>query len=184
MIVDAASYLSDGINMEKFQLCLEFCNNIFISAPTGAGKTTFLIEKFLAKVVQEGKKILYLVPRTILLAQIQEDIRVTETQFPELAEIINKNLDVVTYHSVGNLYQMGCSKIYDYIICDEAHTILTESTYATESYQEAYDFLTNQIDAKKIYVSATIEAFRKFVMFDQQLKEVQIDDSTHLASFA
>ena len=38
-------------------------NIVLINAPTGSGKTTFIIEKFLARELNQGRKILYLVNR-------------------------------------------------------------------------------------------------------------------------
>ena len=42
-------------------------DNIFISSPTGRGKTSFIIREFLPYLAEQGKSLLYLVNRTILI---------------------------------------------------------------------------------------------------------------------
>lgn len=49
-------------------------DRIFIDAPTGSGKTTFILQTLLPYYCKQGKKILYLVNRRILKEQIQEMI--------------------------------------------------------------------------------------------------------------
>ena len=47
---------------------------VFITAPTGSGKTYFILNKLVSYVSSQGKKLLYLVNRRILKQQLEADI--------------------------------------------------------------------------------------------------------------
>ena len=50
-------------------------DTIFISSPTGSGKTHFILKVLLPYALSNGKKILYLVNRTVLKEQLEKEIR-------------------------------------------------------------------------------------------------------------
>jgi len=52
---------------------------IIISAPTGSGKTTFIMNHLLPHAIQTGKTIMYLANRTALLDQIRHEIKKRKT---------------------------------------------------------------------------------------------------------
>lgn len=53
----------------------KLADTVFISSPTGSGKTKFILNTFLPYMAQKGKKILYLVNRTVLKEQLEKDIQ-------------------------------------------------------------------------------------------------------------
>ncbi len=66
-------YISDRISKEY-----ENWKNgdlIFIEAPTGSGKTTFVLEHLLPYFHEKGKRILYLVNRKILKKQLKKELK-------------------------------------------------------------------------------------------------------------
>lgn len=102
-------------------------DKVFIEAPTGTGKTTFILEVFLMHCKKKNWTVTYLVPRTILKIQLER----------ELAKIATKNLwewnDVLriitiqTYQAIENGYMREIDT--DFIVCDESHYFLSDSSY-------------------------------------------------------
>lgn len=60
---------------------------IFISSPTRSGKTTFILNTFLSYWASQGKKLLYLVNRTILKEQIEKDVSFLASKLKEAIKI-------------------------------------------------------------------------------------------------
>lgn len=113
-------FISDIIKDEYEEW--ETRNIIFLTAPTGSGKTSFVLDK-LVKHVESKKdsKILYLVNRKILKKQIKKIIKIDIR--PEIKNI-DKIIKVKTYQELeayyeGNKYDDGSK--YDIIIADECH---------------------------------------------------------------
>lgn len=72
-------------------------NKIFISAPTGSGKTYFILNVLLPFACSQNRKILFLVNRKILKLQLEKEI----SNFPfEIA----KNITIETYQTLEKKY--------------------------------------------------------------------------------
>ena len=89
-------FLADSIGEEYRNWKAGDC--IFISAPTGSGKTSFILKKLLSyfSTLQEPKKILYLVNRTALKQQMENEISKLPFEQEQL-------IDVELYQTIENM---------------------------------------------------------------------------------
>ncbi len=149
---------------------------VFISAPTGSGKTTFVLENLVEYAALKGQKILYLVNRSILKEYLQKKIDI------EVKKKLRRN-KLISDDSVNNvikvkLYQeieLRCKEDsqylnnekseFDYIIADECHYFFADSTFNTYT-QLSYDWITNKKNAILIFMSATIDRIEKKIRSD------------------
>lgn len=68
-------------------------SNIFISSPTGSGKTSFILNTYLPYLADKGQRILFLVNRTVLKEEI-------ETKLCKLPFQYRHAIDIETYQSL------------------------------------------------------------------------------------
>lgn len=160
-------------------------DTIFISAPTGSGKTTFVLEAFLPYLAKRKKRLLYLVNRTILKKQLEEricllsyeqesriDVKLYQTIENEYIGYLNGCMREIKqpreFEKLGKLFFEGNKDYekYDCVICDEAHYFLADSNYNTNTIF-SYNFVKNNFQKKlRIYMSATIEEIEKIIKKD------------------
>lgn len=149
---------------------------ILIDAPTGSGKTTFILKILLPYFVDKGKRILYLINRRILKKQLEDEILRLPYKFRAAIEIalyqeIEKRLCSVENDKVikgdaaqesydGELEKFAsCSCV----VCDEAHYFLADSNYNTNT---SISFLWIQAkfgDKLSILMSATCDDIRSYI---------------------
>ena len=150
-------------------------NCIFISAPTGSGKTHFILNVWLKYMAKSQQKILYLVNRSILEADIQER---KERMDPRIACFLDVKLyqDIETeLKKTENIrgrvereidsYDDMRTKYYEYncVVCDECHYFLTDSNYNTDT---SFSFRWIQecfADKVRIFMSATMENIKQYI---------------------
>lgn len=162
-------------------------DTIFISSPTGSGKTTFILDTLLKEYAKAGKKILYLVNRKILKEQIKKEIL---SKDPDLFDYIKVELYQKLEEEISSLVKTGKldhpntfgDKIvtvlaskgyslekylgYDCIVCDEAHYFLMDSNYNTNTIL-SYNFVKYNYSTKiRIFLSATIDDIRDYIIKD------------------
>lgn len=123
-----------------------------MQAPTGHGKTSYIINEFYNYCKGKGYKILFLLPRSAPTEQITKDTK-------------NKTdvITVKTYQSITHDYitEGKCNLDYDYIICDECHFFVTDCLINTGT-DICFD-LIHQSRAFKIFMSATPEPFIELI---------------------
>lgn len=160
-------YISDSIG-EDYKNWKEQ-HTIFISSPTGSGKTAFILNVLLSHLAGMGKEVLYLVNRSILLNQIKNEIN-------NLAYTSRKAITVMLYQDIENNYFKYDGSLnedyykkflkYDCVICDEAHYFLMDSNYNTRTIL-SFNFIRNKFMYKlRIYMSATIDDIKEFIKED------------------
>ena len=120
-------------------------DKIFISSPTGTGKTYFILNVLLPYAYQKEKQILYLVNRRILKQQLERELsrELFEVRYHikiELYQTIEKRMSNIRYNIQNKCQQaMGYRSVllefenYDYVICDECHYFLADSNYNTNT---------------------------------------------------
>lgn len=155
---------------------------VFISAPTGSGKTYFILKIFLPYLAMQQKRILYLVNRRILKEQIEaellsfpyENTRSITVELYQTIEnrICNSTKNVIagtypnsSYAEVHNLAQ------YDCVVCDECHYFLADSNYNTNteiSFKWIGDQYANKI---RIFLSATIDDIKRYIIEDNERRK-------------
>ena len=159
-------------------------NKIFISAPTGSGKTYFILNVLLPFACSQNRKILFLVNRKILKLQLEKEI----SNFPfEIA----KNITIETYQTLEKKYCEIKSDIrketiniagntglqyyenHDYVVCDECHYFLTDSNYNINtgvSFRWIQEMFAHKI---RIFMSATIDEIEDIINKNDKKMEHQ-----------
>jgi superfamily II DNA or RNA helicase len=119
-------YQIESINMIK-----QNKKNVIVNLPTGTGKNSVIIYSF-----KDNKKYLILVPRIILMDQLQDEIIKHKPLFKNKIQLIgdsnnkfdpNKNITICVFNSV-NLVESHCST-FEKIYIDEAHHINKPEIY-------------------------------------------------------
>lgn len=155
-------------------------DTVFISAPTGTGKTYFVFNALLSYARETKQKILYLVNRTILKEQLEKEI----SKLPIQDQIITIELYQTIENCLCSLYRdnNGCyqpkdknqaklqafAREYSYVVCDECHYFLADSNYNTNtwlSYQWVQECLGRRT---RIFLSATIGDIQEFILADNE----------------
>ena len=153
---------------------------IFLSAHTGAGKTFFILNELLEFAAISGKRILYLVNRSILKEQIEEKINTeVRNKLRRNKNIKSENLAKIIEVKLYQTIESECKKNpdykiqeeYDYIIADEAHYFLEDSMFNTYT-QLSYDWIMGKrYDVVLIFISATIDRMKKYIWEENTVKE-------------
>ncbi|MFI3173410.1 MAG: DEAD/DEAH box helicase family protein [Eubacteriales bacterium] len=139
---------------------------VTISAPTGSGKTQFILRHLVEYAYSNGVKILYLVNRKVLKKQLDNEIReMNKNLIYNIDDVISVN----TYQCIEQQLKESRRKNkgvenwgfmgYDYshIIFDEVHYFYSDALFNTSTYQ-SYEFLIyNFRESIKIFLSATME---------------------------
>ena len=181
-----AKYISDVIktdyeNWSQNQV-------VFISAPTGSGKTTFVLKNLIEYAVSKQQKILYLVNRTILKEHIQKKINLDVMRKLRGKKLIDLNnnvsdiIEVELYQTIelkckdNPQYLNDTNSKYDYIIADECHYFFADSTFNTYT-QLSYDWIINKKNSILIFMSATIDRIEKKIRMDI-CHEIEVEKET------
>lgn len=160
-------YLTNIVG-DKYKLW-EAGNLVFLFSGTGSGKTTISLKKVAWSYLEQGKTVLYLVPRIILKQQIDKDMRLIQSKNPSISAEYNKNFTVWTYQYLENLLlKNGNIKEFDLIICDEFHYFLVDSTFNANT-QISYDFIFKETYGLKLFLSATPQGIMDYIKTDDIL---------------
>lgn len=151
---------------------------VFLEAPTGSGKTYFIINKLLPFAAEQGRNILYLGNRTVLEKQVKKHIgNVYYEKRDESKEITkydiffthNKivSITVMNYQAIIGALKKGLpahiSGKYYYVIFDEVHFFLEDALFNPMTFY-CYDTLfRNFYDSVKIFISATIKETKTLI---------------------
>lgn len=104
---------------------------ILVTAPTGSGKSYFVLHVLLKHALEKNMRILYLVNRRILKKQLQNELdnSVSREMYSYFGHpvVLSGNIKIMTYHSVEKRLQENAAQIshelkqYDYVVYDECH---------------------------------------------------------------
>lgn len=152
---------------------LAFLNNlVFIESPTGAGKS-FFIYNYLSDYARGLKyNILYLVNRKVLKEQIQEQVsnHVRELSIAYPYSQWYENINVMSYQQLEEMIENSSmiqvvnylSYNYQYIVADEAHYFLQDSTYNVKTIL-SFEAVRQASIPTKIFMSATLEDIKEVI---------------------
>ena len=133
-----------------------------IMAPTGTGKSHFILHVLLDYAVSMGRKILYLVNRKILKRQLEVELEEKIAfRLREKYGVRWKNfIWVKTYQEVESEIKLNNNQIISfaptYIVYDECHYFYADSDFNTNTVI-SYVFLRNIRGTIQIFMSATME---------------------------
>lgn len=143
---------------------------VFIQTPTGSGKSYFVYKDLLAYAVEHGERILYLVNRKILKEQLQKeaaialnDIKIKRNRYDTNSYIVMETYQYLEKNMEDKGQEWGMCYLaqFNYIIMDEAHYFLQDSTYNTSNYWSFYA-IRGSYRAVRIFMSATIDEVKTF----------------------
>lgn len=163
---------------------------IFISAPTGTGKSSFIMQTLVRHALSQNRRIIYFVNRTILKQQLTKELSIVERdlRIEGFTGRLSDYFLIMTYQSLEkNIKQSAynanekqrlsylCSNTY--IVMDEAHYFLSDSTFnpSTElsfNYLMGYGQFMNQPGTIRILMSATGERVYDYI---RRLNEEQLE---------
>ena len=142
---------------------------VLITAPTGSGKTTFVFEKLLKRVVREKEIMLYLVNRKVLKEQLKHDLKKYDKEYKVngMPGQQHRNIIFMTYQQLEEAIRKDevYPRLYNckYIVCDEAHYFIADSTFNTNTYL-SYEFVTKRFtSAITVFISATLDSMAEFM---------------------
>lgn len=138
---------------------------ILISAPTGMGKTTFIVKILLPYLHSQGRKLLILCNRKLLRQQYWFDLISQYTDYTELEE----SVQLMTYQELALKFKNRYSVIdmfsdFQTIVCDEAHYFYADAdfnAFGTFALLQliVYAGMSKQI----IFLSATMHEVKKII---------------------
>jgi hypothetical protein len=126
-------------------------DRILISAPTGAGKTFWVINSLYEYCKSQGKKILLLENRIILKDQIKQS----------LEEDYQETIDIILYQHLESKIKRndysseGIFDEYDYVFADESHYFAGDSAFNAYSDLVLNAIIRNHPNTILIFASAT-----------------------------
>lgn len=156
-------YISDRISITEIEKW-EKGDIIVITAPTGSGKSTFIMDKLYNNANKNDKTILLLSNRDILKEQFNRELGTRENK---------ETIEVVNYQKIENkiLHKKEMEEFYkyDYIVCDEAHYFFADSDF-NNTTDLSLDWILNQTDKIRIFMSATADFIKRYIEGHKKLK--------------
>lgn len=103
---------------------------VMLVAPTGLGKTKFVLSKFLPFCVSQRRKVAILCNRRLLREQYLYDLAEMYTRY----YIMNEQVQLFTYQTLAECIKQGkkLEKVledFDVIVCDEAHFFYADADF-------------------------------------------------------
>lgn len=138
---------------------------IFIEAPTGSGKTTFIVQQLLKAYRQRGQKLLILCNRRLLRDQYWGDLVESYESYEELQNTV----DVKTYQELAMKLINGAEaesllKEYAGICMDEVHFFYADSDFnGYGTYVLLQKLLKAGLKHQMVFISATMECVKPWI---------------------
>lgn len=143
-------------------------DRVVLEAPTGSGKTQFIIKELLPWVLSCGKRILLCVNRELLKKQLIYELCVIFGVPPSVIEGASfaefPGITVTTYQTIQEILKQGepFPKGYEYIVLDEIHYLIVDSEFNPE-IQYFAEQIPRMRYATVIFISATITEVLPYV---------------------
>ena len=165
-------YITEIIKQEYQKWNVGDC--IFLEAPTGAGKTTFILKELLPFVKSLNMEMLYLSNRFLLKEQIKQEIAEKQGLTTDLAwlESVEEfdGITVISYQKLQLLCQQEgyiweINRRYQYVVCDEIHYLLEDSAFNPQIIW-LVKFLKD-ISSCLICISATLGELKEWIIWEK-----------------
>ena len=122
-------YISQLVTISEYATWLSG-KKVMLVAPTGLGKTKFVLSKFLPFCVSQRRKVAILCNRRLLREQYLYDLAEMYTRY----YIMNEQVQLFTYQTLAEYIMKGqnLGKVledFDVIVCDEAHYFYADSDF-------------------------------------------------------
>lgn len=147
-------------------------SQVFISAPTGSGKTYFILHKLLPLALMYKREILYFSNRQILHKQlISEACGIFDIDYELMSEEKTAEFPGITFTTYQNWQEklldnelMNPNPFYYYVVLDEAHFFVSDGYFNPESYR-LFNWLPKMKKSVTLAISATIEEVLPYFNF-------------------
>lgn len=156
---DYEGYISDIITKRRIR-DWRADTPVFISAQTGKGKTTFVLENILPMLSEWGGKMLIVCSRQALKYQYKHDL--ARQVAPEMLENFTESglekqhsfglVDVYSYQELDFKKDL---ESYSIVILDECHYFISDAIFNKSTYRVLHKILQTQKTARRIYMTAT-----------------------------
>lgn len=158
----------------RFKLVSPATKKIFITTPTGSGKSYFILHVFLKQVIHQKKRMLYLVNRKILKEQIENELnyeieRELHKKIGNQLGSLKEWITVMTYQSIETGLKKDLKKTisilsnFDILVCDECHYFYVDSNFNTNT-ELSFDCLQFCFRGKlQIFLSATMNTMKSYI---------------------
>lgn len=122
-------YISQLVTINEYATWLSG-KKVMLVAPTGLGKTKFVLSKFLPFCVSQRRKVAILCNRRLLREQYLYDLAEMYTRY----YIMNEQVQLFTYQTLAEYIMKGqnLGKVledFDVIVCDEAHFFYADADF-------------------------------------------------------
>lgn len=146
---------------------------IFITAPTGTGKSHFILHIFLKWMIKNKGKMLYLVNRKILKEQLEEELHneVEDEIYQEMGVLncyLQNHIIISTYQSIENGLKgkkqsetIHFIKKFNCVVCDECHYFYSDSNFNTSTALSYFVLQEMSRKMMQIYASATSDKIKE-----------------------
>jgi superfamily II DNA or RNA helicase len=158
-------YLPNLISLDNYSTWLDG-KKVIINAPTGIGKTTFVIKTLLPYCKLRGKKALILCNRRLLREQYEFSLAEQFQLYDDLIE----SVEVLTYQLLAEQLVAGIelSRIiddYDVVICDEIHFFYQDSDFnSMGTYVLLQALIKSAFFKCMIFMTATFEEVKPLLV--------------------
>ena len=149
---------------------------ILIQAPTGAGKSTFILEDLAGIANKHNMRIILLTNRTGLC--LQQRIESNRNQGgPEYGTYvytrkpISANLDIITYQEAISYIKHDWYDTVDKIgivVCDEAHFFCSDAMFNSQTSDILRTIISKFFSKLRIYLTATPDEVERIILAEEQ----------------
>ena len=155
--------------------------SIFIEAPTGMGKTSFVLDQLVADAMNNRQEVLFLSNRYLLKEQIKhsvakrQGIPIEDNNWLEEIEEF-EGITVISYQKVQVLMEMDNAERYfnreryKFTVFDEIHYILEDSIFNPHIYY-LLQFI-QKAHSIKVFMSATLEETKNYLLNTEILGKI------------
>ena len=164
---------------------------ILINAPTGSGKSTFVMRDLAEKAKQCGKYILLLSNRTTLALQQKHNLNQHSRGAPFGSMVLHglnqfDNVLVYTYHSVEQFFSdqnLVRTHPIAAVVFDEVHFFSSDATFNPYTARIFTSVLAQCRGCHRIYMSATPEDVRWLIAYEEQRLKNALRSSSNSVNF-
>lgn len=171
-------FLEETIKEEYKKWGDEEPSTILVKAPTGSGKTWFILNKLFPYAKEHGKTVKIYVSR-LTLQSMYQDWR-EEYAVENACDVIKIGKEVIidTYQALEERIRLGkVEEKVDYLVFDECHYFLTDSLFNSETVL-SFEYALNQNNANvRIFMSATGERVFNKIIKENQLVNCKAEQS-------
>ena len=155
--------------------------SIFIEAPTGMGKTSFVLDQLVADAMNNRQEVLFLSNRYLLKEQIKhsvakrQGIPIEDNNWLEEIEEF-EGITVISYQKVQVLMEMDNAERYlnreryKFTVFEEIHYILEDSIFNPHIYY-LLQFI-QKAHSIKVFMSATLEETKNYLLNTEILGKI------------